>query len=199
MVSFWFNSNFKVTISKNEDDLYFIFNKYPNRIQFDPRETESVSPEIARTWTTERFKSTLLESISQLFPLLVFYAKFYIMQDIVAESNAITHLICIFYVEVGPKLLCIKIVQCTSFHIFPQNQIFINFLFQLWEDAQLENIHLRDDLNKVRDELKSTKKKLDNAIAVRFPSNHFGKKAFLKLLFLFAFWSWEKFWCIWMF
>ena len=101
MVSFWFNSNFKETLSKNEDDLYSIFNKYPNHIQFDPRETESVSPEIARTWTTERFKSTLLESISQLFPLLVFYAKFYIMQDIVAESNAITHLICIFYVEVG--------------------------------------------------------------------------------------------------
>ncbi len=40
--------------------------------------------------------------------------------------------------------------------------------FQLWEDAQLENIRLRDDLSKVRDDLKSTKKKLDTAIAVRF-------------------------------
>ena len=41
-----------------------------------------------------------------------------------------------------------------------------SILLQLWEDAQLENIRLRDDLNKVRDDLKSTKKKLDTAIAV---------------------------------
>jgi hypothetical protein len=38
--------------------------------------------------------------------------------------------------------------------------------FQLWEDAQLENIRLRDDLTKVRDDLKTTQKKLDDAIAV---------------------------------
>ena len=84
------------------------------------------------------------------------------------------------------KLLCLKIVYCTFFHIFPQNQIFINFLFQLWEEAQLENIHLRDDLNKVRDELKSTKKKLDNAIAVRFHQSIL-KKGFFEIAFFVCF------------
>ena len=45
--------------------------------------------------------------------------------------------------------------------------ITVLFLLQLWEDAQLENIRLRDDLGKVRDDLKTTQKKLEDAIAVR--------------------------------
>lgn len=42
---------------------------------------------------------------------------------------------------------------------------------KLWEETQLENIKLRDDLNKVRDDLKSTKKKLDVANAAPPPGS----------------------------
>jgi hypothetical protein len=39
----------------------------------------------------------------------------------------------------------------------------------LWEDAQLENVRLRDDLSRMRDDLKSTQRRLDEAVSVSCP------------------------------
>jgi hypothetical protein len=55
--------------------------------------------------------------------------------------------------------------------------------FQLWEDAQLENIRLRDDLAKVRDDLKATQRKLDEAISVSFGVATFHLTAFARKTF----------------
>ena len=38
---------------------------------------------------------------------------------------------------------------------------------QLWEQAQLDNSRLRDDLARTRDELSAAKKKLDTMVQVR--------------------------------
>ncbi len=42
-----------------------------------------------------------------------------------------------------------------------------SFRLQLWEQAQLDNAKLRDDLTKTRDELKSATKKIDSISLVR--------------------------------
>ncbi len=48
---------------------------------------------------------------------------------------------------------------------------FYAFLLQLWEEIQLENLKLRDDLNKYKDELKGAKKKLESNNGVTLFSN----------------------------
>ena len=40
------------------------------------------------------------------------------------------------------------------------------FFFQLWEQSQLDNSKLRDDLARTRDELTTAKKKLDTVVQV---------------------------------
>ena len=40
-------------------------------------------------------------------------------------------------------------------------------MFQLWEQSQMDNSRLRDDLAKTRDELSAAKKKLETAVQVR--------------------------------
>ena len=40
-------------------------------------------------------------------------------------------------------------------------------IFQLWEQSQMDNSRLRDDLAKTRDELSAAKKKLETAVQVR--------------------------------
>lgn len=39
-------------------------------------------------------------------------------------------------------------------------------LFQLWEQSQMDNSKLRDDLARTRDELSAAKKKLDTIVQV---------------------------------
>ena len=43
---------------------------------------------------------------------------------------------------------------------------FCVFFFQLWEQSQLDNSKLRDDLARTRDELTTAKKKLDTVVQV---------------------------------
>ena len=52
------------------------------------------------------------------------------------------------------------------------NLIFVSF-FQLWEQSQLDNSKLRDDLARTRDELTTAKKKLDTVVQVIHSSLEF--------------------------
>ena len=56
------------------------------------------------------------------------------------------------------------------------NLIFVCVFFQLWEQSQLDNSKLRDDLARTRDELTTAKKKLDTVVQVIHSSLEFEKK-----------------------
>ena len=64
-----------------------------------------------------------------------------------------------------PYSLAIKNVSyvCTPVYFLTLSLIYI----QLWEQAQLDNSRLRDDLARTRDELSAAKKKLDTMVQVR--------------------------------
>ena len=59
--------------------------------------------------------------------------------------------------------LAIKNVCKTPVYLLTLSLIYI----QLWEQAQLDNSRLRDDLARTRDELSAAKKKLDTMVQVR--------------------------------
>ena len=48
-----------------------------------------------------------------------------------------------------------------------QDDLHFWFVLQLWEESQISNSCLREDLAKVRDELAVTRKKLDSSMQVR--------------------------------
>lgn len=49
------------------------------------------------------------------------------------------------------------------------NKYYMCVYFQLWEQAQMDNSRLRDDLARTRDELSAAKKKLETMVQVCLP------------------------------
>ena len=45
---------------------------------------------------------------------------------------------------------------------------FFPFILQLWEQSQIDNSRLRDELSKTRDELSAAKKKIETVVHVSF-------------------------------
>ena len=43
-----------------------------------------------------------------------------------------------------------------------------SFILQLWEQSQIDNSRLRDELSKTRDELSAAKKKIETVVHVSF-------------------------------